>query len=153
MGFFFGMIIGIAIGIGLIVAFARAERIRSKCRSDLVHYNSNQILLHHVCLLFFLLFFFFVFFVLFCFLVDVLCVILGQDSGSVCKDDSARFKKTSPKPVLSILGRLHATPEVEFYFTNPPTSLFSLLHVLPFECLLYVTCTKCLTFRKFNLLR
>ncbi|CAL8996991.1 unnamed protein product [Prunus brigantina] len=35
MGFFFGMIIGIAIGIGLIVAFARAERIRSKCRSDL----------------------------------------------------------------------------------------------------------------------
>lgn len=55
-----------------------------------------------------------------CFLVDVLCVILGQDSGSVCKDDSARFKKTSPKPVLSILGRLHAAPEVEFYFTKPP---------------------------------
>ncbi|XP_021822358.1 synaptotagmin-4-like [Prunus avium] len=35
MGFFIGMIIGIAIGIGLIVAFARAERIRSKCRLDL----------------------------------------------------------------------------------------------------------------------
>ncbi|KAB2619047.1 synaptotagmin-5-like [Pyrus ussuriensis x Pyrus communis] len=35
MEFFFGLIIGIAIGIGLIVAFARAERIRSKFRSDL----------------------------------------------------------------------------------------------------------------------
>lgn len=37
MEFFFGLIIGIAIGIGLIVAFARAERIRSKFRSDLVN--------------------------------------------------------------------------------------------------------------------
>ncbi|KAK7351373.1 hypothetical protein VNO77_10774 [Canavalia gladiata] len=35
MGFFSGMIIGIAIGIGLIVAFARHESIRSKRRSDL----------------------------------------------------------------------------------------------------------------------
>ncbi|MED6172713.1 Synaptotagmin-4 [Stylosanthes scabra] len=35
MGFLGGMFIGIAFGVGLIVAFARYESIRSKCRSDL----------------------------------------------------------------------------------------------------------------------
>ncbi|KAK9945973.1 hypothetical protein M0R45_011460 [Rubus argutus] len=35
MGFFLGMLVGIAIGIGLIVAFARTERTRSKYRSEL----------------------------------------------------------------------------------------------------------------------
>jgi len=40
MGFFSGMILGIAIGILLIVAFARHQNVRSKRRSDLVYPHS-----------------------------------------------------------------------------------------------------------------
>ncbi|KAK7352689.1 hypothetical protein VNO80_18117 [Phaseolus coccineus] len=40
MGFFSGMILGIAIGIVLIVAFARHENVRSKRRTDLVYPHS-----------------------------------------------------------------------------------------------------------------
>lgn len=46
MGFISGMIVGVAVGIGLIVAYARHESIRSKRRSDLVCKNQNPHSLH-----------------------------------------------------------------------------------------------------------
>lgn len=89
MGFISGMFIGIAIGILLIVAFARQESTRSKGRTDLVyllkfihihviHINSLQF--HPITIL----------------LLFVLCCgfcksITGKDDSKVCEDDGGRF--------------------------------------------------------------
>lgn len=46
MAFYVGMFIGIALGLGLIIAFSRYENIRSKRRLNLVQ-NSYFLLFYH----------------------------------------------------------------------------------------------------------
>lgn len=89
MGFISGMIIGIAIGILLIIAFARQESTRSKRRTDLVsfpkfihiyviHINSHQF--HSIIIL--------LLYLLYC---GFCKSIIGKDDSKVCEDDGGRF--------------------------------------------------------------
>lgn len=57
-------------------------------------------------------------------------ILLGQDSGCICQDDSARFEKTSARWVLSILGRLFTEAKVELkaQATNAMLLCFSKIH-------------------------
>lgn len=70
----------------------------------------------HVCLVL-------IFVYLLIFLLMWIIILLGQDSGCVCKDDGARFQKASSTSVLSILACLHKAPEVEF-ISQTLTSVF-----------------------------
>lgn len=46
----------------------------------------------------------------------VVLLFLGNNCGSVCEDDSGRFKKDSSRRILSFLGCLHSEAEVESSF-------------------------------------
>lgn len=99
MAFLSAMFIGLTVGIGLIVAFARYEKIRSSRRTHMVFpFHINQ------TLAFFNIFH-----------VFMTLHYVGKDSCFICKDDSARYKNNSSTRVLSTMGGLFSAPEVELY--------------------------------------
>ncbi|RVW65296.1 Synaptotagmin-5 [Vitis vinifera] len=87
MSFFFGIVIGIACGIAVVVVFARLANLRSKSRCDLVLIQSSFSYPFHLA-------------------------IKCDNCGCLRENDSARFQENSSSPVLPILGRLFSATEL-----------------------------------------
>ena len=118
MSFYVGMIMGVTLGIGFIVAFARYEKVRSKRRSNLVYISikftfplSIQSHLLPSCYTLFIIFFlqfFCVWNIAFgfdsiqillssCSFILISMLILGEGGGRIFKNDSGGFKKDSSR--------------------------------------------------------
>lgn len=99
MSFLYGMFFGISFGIGLMVAYARYENVRSRRRAELVLFLDLQ----HCRICHSWLSLYVTTCRLFLFLICV-NIFIGKHSGCIFPDDSPRFKKTHSSWILSSMG-------------------------------------------------